>query len=606
MCGIIGYTGKKESRDILLNGLEKLEYRGYDSAGLAIHNGGLCIVKTRGSIKDLRAKTPDDLRGKTGIAHTRWATHGEPSELNSHPHLSVSGNLVMVHNGIIENSEELKEIIGIDESHFKSETDSEVLLNLIDKLYMDNGRDLLKAIIESLNQCVGSYAAVIIERDKPDELMVCRKGSPIVIGIDSSGSYVASDIYALAEHTEKFYFPEEGDIVNLDGNGIKSAYTSEGIRKQLAEKIYYVEDTNIGKNGFDHYMHKEIYEQPAILGKLFRGGLKIVSVNNMAADPDDLLRKARRITILGCGTSWHAGLVGKYLLEKFARIPVNTEYASEYRYRHPVISEDDLVISISQSGETADTLAANKLARQSGAITMGIINVAGSTLERETDMQVYLNAGPEVGVASTKAYTSQLAILTMLTERLCELHELKENAVLLENTFSLLPEYMDQILANTGTIEAIANKYASSNNFLFLGRGLNFPSALEGALKLKEISYIHAEGYPGAEMKHGPIALIDYHFPTLAIVTDRENRAKMISNIREIKARKGKIIAICASDDTLTPMMVDDVIVLPEVKDELTPVLTAIPLQLFAYYVSLNRGCNVDQPRNLAKSVTVE
>lgn len=287
-------------------------------------------------------------------------------------------------------------------------------------------------------------------------------------------------------------------------------------------------------------MHKEIYEQPAILGKLFRGGLKIVSVNNLAADPDNLLRKARRITILGCGTSWHAGLVGKYLLEKFARIPVNTEYASEYRYRHPVISKDDLVISISQSGETADTLAANKLARQSGAITMGIINVAGSTLERETDLQVYLNAGPEVGVASTKAYTSQLAILTMLTEKLCELHELKENAVLLENTFSLLPEYMDQILANTGTIEAIANKYASSNNFLFLGRGLNFPSALEGALKLKEISYIHAEGYPGAEMKHGPIALIDYHFPTLAIVTDRENRAKMISNIREIKHETGK------------------------------------------------------------------
>jgi glucosamine--fructose-6-phosphate aminotransferase (isomerizing) len=471
---------------------------------------------------------------------------------------------------------------------------------------MENGRDLLKALIESLDKCVGSYAAVIIERDNPEELMVCKKGSPIVIGLDSSGSYVASDIYALAEHTEKFYFPEEGDIISLNGRGIKGAYTSEGIRKQLAEKIYYVEDSNIGKNGFDYYMHKEIYEQPAILARLFGGGLKIVNLNGLESDTDKLLRKAKRVTILGCGTSWHAGLVGKYLLERFARIPVNTEYASEYRYRYPVISEDDLVISISQSGETADTLAANKLARQSGAMTMGILNVAGSTLERETDLQIYLNAGPEVGVASTKAYTSQLAILTMLTEKFCELHELKENAVLLENTSKVLPDYMDRILSNSGEIERIANKYASSNNFLFLGRGLNFPSALEGALKLKEISYIHAEGYPGAEMKHGPIALIDYHFPTLAIVTDRENRAKMISNIREIKARNGKIIAICAADDDLTPTMVDDVIVLPEVKDELTPVLTAIPLQLFAYYISLNRGCNVDQPRNLAKSVTVE
>ncbi len=606
MCGIIGYTGKKESRDLLLNGLEKLEYRGYDSAGLAIHNGGLSIVKTQGSIKDLRDKTPADLRGKTGIAHTRWATHGEPSELNSHPHLSVSGNLVMVHNGIIENFEELKEIIGIEQDNLKSETDSEVLLNLIDKLYMDNGRDLLAALIKGLPLCIGSYAAVIIERDRPDELMVCKKGSPIVIGIDASGSYVASDIYALAEHTEKFYFPEEGDIVSLNGNGIRCAYTSEGISKKLAEKIYSVADTIVGKSGFDYYMHKEIYEQPAIIGKLFRGGLKIISPDKQALDSDDLLRKARRITILGCGTSWHAGLVGKYLIEKFARIPVNTEYASEYRYRHPVISEDDLVISISQSGETADTLAANKLARQSGATTMGILNVSGSTLERDTDLQIYLNAGPEIGVASTKAYTSQLAILTMLTERLCELHGLKENAVLLENTFSVLPDYMDRVLSNSGVIEEIANKYALSNNFLFLGRGLNFPSALEGALKLKEISYIHAEGYPGAEMKHGPIALIDYHFPTLAIVTDRENRSKMISNIREIKARDGKIIAICSQDDKLTPTIVDDVIVLPEVKDELTPVLAAIPLQLFAYYISLIRGCNVDQPRNLAKSVTVE
>lgn len=606
MCGIIGYTGKKESRDLLLNGLEKLEYRGYDSAGLAIYNGGLRIVKTQGSIKDLRDKTPTDLMGKTGIAHTRWATHGEPSELNSHPHLSVSGNLVMVHNGIIENSVELKKIIGIDNTHFKSETDSEVLLNLIDKHYMENGGKLLEALIKSLSECVGSYAAVLIEKDKPDELMVCKKGSPIVIGIDSTGSYVASDIYALAEHTEKFYFPEEGDIVKLNGNGISMAFTSEGIEKQLAEKIYYVEDTKVGKNGFDFYMHKEIYEQPAIIGKLLSGGLKIESISNMSVAADELLKRTKRITILGCGTSWHAGLVGKYLLEKFARIPVNTEYASEYRYRDPVISYDDLVISISQSGETADTMAANKLAKEAGALTMGILNVASSTLERETDLQVYLNAGPEVGVASTKAYTSQLAILTLLTEKLCELRGMKENAVLLENSFRVLPDYMDRVLSNSGEIKEIADKYAASNNFLFLGRGLNFPSALEGALKLKEISYIHAEGYPGAEMKHGPIALIDYHFPTLAIVADRENRAKMISNIQEIKARKGKIIAICSADDNLTPTLVDDVIVLPEVKDELTPLLTAIPLQLFAYYVSLNRGCNVDQPRNLAKSVTVE
>ena len=604
MCGIIGYTGIFESREILLKGLQKLEYRGYDSAGIALLNGGINIVKTKGSIAELRKITPPELKGKTGIAHTRWATHGEPSERNSHPHLSKTGDLVMVHNGIIENFEELKSAAGITDTDLVSETDSEVLLNLIDRYYQSNGRDILKALRSSFSECTGSYALVLFERESPGELIVCRKGSPIVIGTDSSGSYVASDIYAISEYTDQFFFPEDGDIVVLDRNGIRESYNSDLIPRELTPKRYQVAGGSTDKNGYEHFMLKEIHEQPAISSLLLDRGLRIAGISGI--DMESRLARISRITILGCGTSWHAGLVGRYLFEKFARIPVNTEYASEYRYRSPVIDSNDLVIAISQSGETADTLAANRLARESGALTMGIINVASSTLERETDLQVYLDAGAEIGVASTKAYTSQLLILSMLTSYFCRIRGLTESAEALETAVSSLPMLMKRVMVEEQTIKDIAIKYAHSNNFLFLGRGLNFPSALEGALKLKEISYIHAEGYPGAEMKHGPIALIDYHFPTLAIVTDSENRSKMISNIREIKARNGRVIAFCLAGDKETPTMVDDVIFVPDIPDVLSPLITAIPLQLFAYYVSIERGCNVDQPRNLAKSVTVE
>jgi len=606
MCGIIGYTGTKQSRDILLKGLEKLEYRGYDSAGLAIQNGNINIIKTEGSIKDLRAKTPDVFEGRTGIAHTRWATHGAPTETNSHPHLSSSGELVLVHNGIIENSEELKLSPDIDTGNLKSDTDTEVLLNIIDAFYINNGRDILNALFESFKVCHGSYALVLIERSRPDELIICKKGSPIVLAQDETGSYVASDIYALAEYTDRFFFPEDGDIVFMNRSGISAAYTTGGHKKTLAEKRYYVSGDQEGKGEFEHFMLKEIYEQPLIVKSLSDSGLIIESDFLPKYKREDILRDIDRITILGCGTSWHAGLVGRHLLEKFARIPVNTEYASEYRYRHPVINKRDLVISISQSGETADTLAANRLAKEAGAVTMGIINVQNSTLERETDLQVYLRAGAEIGVASTKAYTSQLVILSLLTSAICKLRGLDESAETITKSFDELPSLMSTALTWADDIHKIAKEYSSSNNFLFLGRGLNYPSALEGALKLKEISYIHAEGYPGAEMKHGPIALIDYDFPTLAVITDFENRSKMISNIREIKARNGKVIAFCTEDDEITPQIVDHVIVFPRVSDVLTPILTALPLQLFSYYVSVLRECNVDKPRNLAKSVTVE
>ncbi len=606
MCGIVGYTGTRNVKDILVEGLQKLEYRGYDSAGLAVHNGYLEIVKSKGNIDELRKKVIDMHDGTIGIAHTRWATHGEPSERNSHPHVSFSGDLVMVHNGIIENTDELKSRIKIKGYKCVSDTDTEVLLNYIDYKYQNNGKRILEALQDSLADVVGSYAIVIIEKAHHNRLVICRQGSPLVIGYDETGTYVASDIYALADHTDRFVFPDDGDIVIAGNNGIGEAFTSTGEAKVFCEKRYVIEDRGAGKDGFDHYMLKEIFEQPKIVSELVSGGINFESNIYSAKEIDKILEKIERITILGCGTSWHSGLIGRYIIEKYARIPVNTEYASEYRYRDPVITPGELVISISQSGETADTLAANKLAREAGAVTMGILNVRNSTLERNTDFQLYLKAGAEIGVASTKAYTSQLVIISLLTAYLGRLRGNGDNVSELAFSLQFLSGFMTEALKLSGVIKSIAHKYSVSDNFLFLGRGFNYPSALEGALKLKEISYIHAEGYPGAEMKHGPIALIDYHFPTLAIVTDRENRSKMISNIQEIKARGGKVIAFLSSDDKKTTSLVDDSLVLPSVPDVLSPILTAVPLQLFAYYIAVERECNVDQPRNLAKSVTVE
>lgn len=606
MCGIIGYTGINDSREILLKGLDKLEYRGYDSAGMAIFNGDISIIKTEGSIIELEKKTKGNIYGNTGIAHTRWATHGPPNEINSHPHLSASGNLVMVHNGIIENSEQIKSEFSKNMGTLKSETDSEILLNLIDYHYTNNGNILLDALQQSFKKCKGSYALVLMERSKPGKLTVCKKGSPIVIASNSTGAFVASDIYALSEYDDVFYFPEDGDIVFLDSEGISDTINKDGIKKNLPGTRYKIDIEENELGDFSHFMEKEVGEQPRIASKIIGEGFKIHSEGYNKTQIEDVFKNIKRITILGCGTSWHAGLIGRYLIEKFARVPVNTEYASEYRYRNPVIDPEDLVISISQSGETADTIAANRLAREAGAVTLGILNVSNSTLERETDMHLYLKAGQEVGVASTKAYTSQLIVLLQLTAYLCEKRNLTNVSQILKAELMKLPDLLSDVLASKGAIEKVAAKYSTYNNFLFLGRGINYPSALEGALKLKEISYIHAEGYPGAEMKHGPIALIDFSFPTLAILTDNGNREKMISNLREIKARDGKIIVVCTEDDLESQSIADDYIVVKEMPDILSPIVTAIPLQLFSYYIAVMRGCNVDRPRNLAKSVTVE
>lgn len=606
MCGIVGYTGNRQVLDILIEGLEKLEYRGYDSAGIAVHNGEMKIFKSQGNISSLKSKLPSRFEGTSGIAHTRWATHGIPNEINAHPHLSFSGNLVMVHNGIIENSEEIREELFANGYTFVSETDTEVLLNLIDYEYVVSNDNILQALINAQAKAKGSYAIVLLDKNRPGEQVICRHGSPLVLGLDDSGCYTASDIYAISEYATRFVFPENGDIIFAGNDGIREVYTAEGKKKSLEEKKYIVDGRLSGKDGFDHYMMKEIFQQPEIARDLLDKPLPVVSEKYSPEEIDNIFRTIKGVTILGCGTSWHSGLIGRYLFERLARIPANTEYASEYRYRDPVIPSDYLVISISQSGETADTLAANTLVREAGAITLGILNVKNSTLERETDMQIYLEAGPEIGVASTKAYTAQLVRLAQLAERLAWVRGETVNSTLLNGDLRQMAETMTMILKRSGKLKMLADKYSDSNNFLFLGRGLNYPSALEGALKLKEISYIHAEGYPGAEMKHGPIALIDHDFPTMAIATDRENLTKMVSNIKEIKARNGRIIAIIQEGDESVRSIADDYFEIPNVPDLIAPMVTALPLQLFAYYISLNRGCNVDQPRNLAKSVTVE
>jgi len=606
MCGIIGYTGSRQVRDILIDGLQKLEYRGYDSAGIAIHNGSLRVIKSPGKVSKLVELLPPNLESTTGIAHTRWATHGEPSEINAHPHTSGSGKLVMVHNGIIENAPAIESYLVEKGYSFVSETDTEVLLNLIDHEYNLCQGDLLNAMMKSFEKIEGSYALAIIEKGKPGRITICRKDSPLIMGIDDTGYFVASDIYAVSDYTGRFVFPDNNDIIIADKElGIK-IYDGNGIEKELKISNFTARKKNPDRTGFNHFMEKEIHEQPQIISELAKSILLINGHSPCGKSLAEIIPGVRRITILGCGTSWHAGLIGKYLIEKHVRIPVNVEYASEFRYRDPVIEPEDLVISISQSGETADTIAANKLALEAGARTLGILNVKNSTLDRDTHFQIYLEAGDEIGVASTKAYTAQIVQLSRLTALLSGIRGNGSTAGDMSSALNCVSDSIQAILSDTEKISQLASKYAYSNNFLFLGRGLNFPTALEGALKLKEISYIHAEGYPGAEMKHGPIALIDFNFPTLVVLTDNESRSKMISNIKEIKARKGRVIAIINEDDESAEQLVDDVIKVPSVPDVVSPLISVIPLQLFAYYVALLRGCNVDQPRNLAKSVTVE
>tara|TARA_R110000868_G_scaffold343120_1_gene604102 strand:- start:1833 stop:3680 length:1848 start_codon:yes stop_codon:yes gene_type:complete len=615
MCGIVGYIGHRDAYPIIIKGLQRLEYRGYDSAGIALYDGkDINLSKTKGKVEDLKNKALStiSLGGKLGIGHTRWATHGVPNDVNSHPHYSNSGNLVIIHNGIIENYDSIKKELVKRGYTFSSETDTEVLVNLIEEVKRKEGVKLGKAVQIALNQVVGAYAIAVFDKQKPDEIVVAKLGSPLAIGVGENEFFIASDASPFIEFTNNAIYLEDEEMAVLRlGKEIK-------LRKIKDDAIAYpsiqelkLNLEEIEKGGFDHFMLKEIYEQPRAILDTYRGRLLAKEGIIKMAGIDDNLEKflnANRIIIVACGTSWHAGLVAEYIFEDLARIPVEVEYASEFRYRNPVITDKDVLIAISQSGETADTLAAIKLAKEKGAFVFGVCNVVGSSIARETDAGAYTHAGPEIGVASTKAFTTQITVLTLLALKLA-----KEKGVFNKTRFhehltelENIPAKVEKALLSNPLVEIIANVYKDSTNCLYLGRGYNFPVALEGALKLKEISYIHAEGYPAAEMKHGPIALIDEHMPVVVIATNKGHYEKVVSNIQEIKSRKGKIIAVVTEGDEQVRDLADHVIEIPETLESLTPLLTTIPLQLLSYHIAVMRGCNVDQPRNLAKSVTVE
>ncbi len=611
MCGIVGYIGDKQAYPILVNGLKRLEYRGYDSAGIALLNKEVNIFKKKGKVSDLEKHVAkDDVSGNIGIGHTRWATHGEPNDLNAHPHASMNGHFVLIHNGIIENYSRLKDKLTDRGYKFQTETDTEVLANLIEYIYLKGNVSAEIAVRLALSKVVGAYGLAIMCKDEPDKLIAARKGSPLVIGVGEGEYYIASDATPIVEHTKSVIYLNDDDVAILGSDGL----TLKTIKNDnLTPKIQKI-DLDIGeieKNGFDHFMLKEIFEQPRSILDTFRGRVSIdkneIHLGGLHAIFPKLI-DAKRIIIIGCGTSWHAGLVGEYLIEDLARIPVEVEYASEFRYRNPVINEDDIVIAISQSGETADTLAAIKLAKQAGATVLGICNVVGSSIPRETDAGVYTHAGPEIGVASTKAFTAQVTVLIMIAMAL----GYEKKAITPENYKELIadlhdiPAKIEKILTYNDQYLKVGNLYKDATNFLYLGRGYLFPVALEGALKLKEISYIHAEGYPAAEMKHGPIALIDEKMPVVVVATKDKSYEKIVSNIQEVKARKGIVIAIVNEGDTVIRNMADHVLEIPECKEELSALLTVIPLQLLSYHIAVLRNCNVDQPRNLAKSVTVE
>lgn len=615
MCGIVGYIGHRDAYPIIIKGLQRLEYRGYDSAGVAIYDGnGINLAKTKGKVEELKKKSEDtiSLEGNLGIGHTRWATHGVPNDVNSHPHYSNSGDLVIIHNGIIENYESIKKELTKRGYVFHSDTDTEVLINLIEEVQKTEDVMLGQAVQIALNQVVGAYAIAVFDKKKPDEIVVAKLGSPLAIGVGDNEFFIASDASPFIEFTNNAIYLEDEEmaIIRL-GKEIK-------LRKIKDDAIAYpnilelqMNLEEIEKGGYDHFMLKEIYEQPRAILDTYRGRLRADQGLIKMAGIDDHLEKflnADRIIIVACGTSWHAGLVAEYIFEDLARIPVEVEYASEFRYRNPVITDKDVVIAISQSGETADTLAAIKLAKENGAFVFGVCNVVGSTIARETHAGAYTHAGPEIGVASTKAFTTQITVLTLIALKLA-----KEKGKFSESKFheyltelESIPSKVEKALQSNPLIEIIADVYKDSTNCLYLGRGYNFPVALEGALKLKEISYIHAEGYPAAEMKHGPIALIDEQMPVFVIATRKGHYEKVVSNIQEIKSRKGKIIAIVTEGDEQVTELADHVIEVPETFESLTPLLTTIPLQLLSYHIALMRGCNVDQPRNLAKSVTVE
>lgn len=614
MCGIVAYVGEKKAYPIIINGLRRLEYRGYDSAGVAlIHDGKMVLHKRQGKVSDLENHvngTP--MLGTIGIGHTRWATHGPPNDVNAHPHLSTSGDIALIHNGIIENYAPIKEELKKRGHVFKSDTDTEVLVHLIDDIQRTEQVDLPEAVRLALDSVVGAYAIVLLDRKNPDMLVAARKSSPLVIGIAENGDhFLASDATPIVEYTKNVVYMEDGEIAVIErGKGLRI----KNIRNQ--EKTPFIQELEmhletLEKGGYDHFMLKEIHEQPRSIRDSLRGRLNLAKGEVVLGGLKDYEQKfinAKRVIVVACGTSWHAGLVGEYLFEELARIPVEVEYASEFRYRNPIIHEDDIVLAISQSGETADTLAAIELAKSKGATIIGICNVVGSSIARITHGGSYTHAGPEIGVASTKAFTAQVTVLTLMALMIGQ----KKGTISGSNFYRLLneldaiPDKVEKVLKTEAHVKYIADIYKNASNALYLGRGFCFPVALEGALKLKEISYIHAEGYPAAEMKHGPIALIDEEMPVFVIATKGASYEKVVSNIQEVKARKGKIIAIVTEGDTVVKGLADHVIEIPETSDCLVPILASIPLQLISYHIAVMRGCNVDQPRNLAKSVTVE
>ena len=616
MCGITGYIGTREAYPIVIKGLQRLEYRGYDSAGIMVFNGTEAkVTKTKGKVADLEALFIENkTKGTIGIGHTRWATHGVPNDTNSHPHVSNSGDLTLIHNGIIENYDAIKKELLARGYTFQSDTDTEVLVNLIEEVQKKHACKLGKAVQLALNEVIGAYAIAVFDKKKPDELVVAKLGSPLAIGIgeDNAEFFIASDASPFIEYTKNAIYLEDEELAIVKiGRDIRIRKIHNDSKVSPNVQALKMNLSQIEKEGFDHFMLKEIFEQPKAILDTYRGRLLpnegIVRLSGVE-EYIEKFKNADRILIIACGTSWHAGLVAEYLFEAVSRIPVEVEYASEFRYRNPIITEKDVVIAISQSGETADSLAAIKMAKAQGAYVFGVCNVVGSSIARASHSGAYTHAGPEIGVASTKAFTTQITLLTLIALKLG-----KEKGTLSNSDFhaylqqmELIPAKVEEILAQDDNIKTIASEFLTTPSCLFLGRGYNFPVALEGALKLKEISYIHAEGYPAAEMKHGPIALIEDGYPVIVIAIDKGHYEKVVSNIQEIKSRKGKIIAVVTKGDLAVKALADHVIEIPEVEEPLSPLLTTIPLQLLAYHVAVLRGCNVDQPRNLAKSVTVE
>jgi len=612
MCGIIAYVGEKEAYPILIDGLQRLEYRGYDSSGIALLQDGIHCYKKKGKVKELEDITSKGLPPSTlGIGHTRWATHGKPSDRNAHPHLSGNGRLALVHNGIIENYAVLKETLSGLGHSFTSETDTEVLVHLIEELQNTLELSLVEAVRQALLKVVGAYAIVVIDKNEPGTIVGARKSSPLVLGIGEGENFLASDASPIIKYTNKMIYLNDGEIVrvNRDGSYKITNLENELVSPDIKEIDLKIEE--LEKGGYDHFMLKEIFQQPNTILESMRGRVHEegdwVKLGGMVEIEEQIIN-ANRIIFVACGTSWHSALIAEYLIEDLARIPVEVEYASEFRYRNPILSKSDVVIAISQSGETADTLAALELAKEHGALTYGVVNVVGSSISRITDSGSYIHAGPEIGVASTKAFTGQLMVLSLMALHLAKKKGTISEAYFRELAKSLysIPDKVSKVLAQDDKIKYIAAEIKGASNALYLGRGYNFPVALEGALKLKEISYIHAEGYPAAEMKHGPIALIDIYMPVIVIATNQSAYEKIVSNIQEVKARKGMVIAVVEEGDQEINKLADYIIEIPKIVEPFTPLLSSIPLQLLAYHIAVMRGCDVDQPRNLAKSVTVE